>query len=623
MIRRRRLNSAGFTLTEIIVAIAILSIVLALIVIILGQMAVVLARVRGRDVAVSLAQQTIEDLRSTLNIPDYHQDTPRTDYLRTVSSTFARSPTGNIIPYLRTATVVVQGPSSTVTLATLIQTYRPSVNFSFPIQALSYTVSPTSTRLIGSVFTQTGTIASTNVKYRLRTNGGAWNPDWTPITTGLYTNLECTVTAPIDLQPNVKYYFYYDFKGVAPDGTYRDLQFQATDSNGYYNFQPAEPEAGSSWVRLVTDDTKPTISAITVTASKLFATTPTLSFVPPVTQAEVTASDGGAGIYRVFYVVAKTATGATSTPSFWNEGIQSKDNTPYYNFGELQLNGLWIYPPSLRTDIQQSFTISPTAPDGGFQADILPGDTLAIRAHAIDNVIGRRWDYLTRIPPPLYRALPWIGLDPLDPWKDINANYASTPTLTLIAVGTPSTPTSWASDITSSTAVLNALVNPNGLSTSAWFEVGTSTPSATTTTPSSVTSSHFVFAPLSFSQSITVTSSTTYYYRVLAGNPAGTSSPGEWLSFQTPAPTPPTTFTLSGRVTKTDSSGLDGVTLSLSDGGSSVVTAIDGTYSITVLSGWSGQLTPSYSNGSFNPISRSYTNVSANQSGQDFLWTLP
>lgn len=518
MIRRRRWNSAGFTLTEIIVAIAILSIVIALIIVIAGQMAVVLARVRGRDVAVSLAQQTIEDLRSTLNIPDYHQDTPRTDYLRTVSSTFARTPTGNIIPYLRTATVVVQGPSSTVTLATLIQTYRPSVHFFFPIQALSYTVSPTSTRLIGTIFTESGTIAKTNVKYRLRTNGGSWTPDWTS-TASIYTNLECTNSAPSVLQPNVKYYFSYDIKGVAPDGTYQDLQFQATDGNSYYNFQPAEPEAGSSWVRLITDDTKPMISAITVTASKLFTTTPTLSFVPPLTRAEVTASDGGAGIYRVFYVVAKTALGATSTTSYWNDGILSEDKnkTPYYNSGELQPNGLWIYPPSLRTDIRDSFTNTLT----GFQRDILPGDTLAIRAHAIDNVIGRYWNYLTQIPPPLYQALPWM---------DVNANYASTPTLTLIAVGTPSVSTSAASSITSSTAVLNALINPNGLPTSAWFEVRTSTSAATQTTASNVTSSNFVFTPLSFSQPITaLTSSTTYYYRIFAQNLAGTSSSGEWF----------------------------------------------------------------------------------------------
>jgi hypothetical protein len=90
-----------------------------------------------------------------------------------------------------------------------------------------------------------------------------------------------------------------------------------------------------------------------------------------------------------------------------------------------------------------------------------------------------------------------------------------------------------------------------------------------------------------------------------------------------PTPTPPTSFTLAGRVTQADSSGLNGVTLSRSDGGGSVVTANGGSYSLTVPSGWSGQLTPSYSNGSFDPISRSYSNVSANQSGQDFRWTAP
>jgi len=96
-----------------------------------------------------------------------------------------------------------------------------------------------------------------------------------------------------------------------------------------------------------------------------------------------------------------------------------------------------------------------------------------------------------------------------------------------------------------------------------------------------------------------------------------------WTAPAAPTPTPPTSFTLSGQVTQADSSGLNGVTLSRSDGSGSVITANGGLYSLTVPSGWSGQLTPSYSNGSFNSVSRSYSNVSANQSGQDFRWTAP
>ena len=88
-------------------------------------------------------------------------------------------------------------------------------------------------------------------------------------------------------------------------------------------------------------------------------------------------------------------------------------------------------------------------------------------------------------------------------------------------------------------------------------------------------------------------------------------------------PPPSTSFTLSGRVTQADNSGLDGVTLSLSDGGGSVTTANGGLYSVTVPSGWSGQVTPSYGSGSFDPMARLYSNVSANQSGQDFRWTAP
>jgi hypothetical protein len=80
-------------------------------------------------------------------------------------------------------------------------------------------------------------------------------------------------------------------------------------------------------------------------------------------------------------------------------------------------------------------------------------------------------------------------------------------------------------------------------------------------------------------------------------------------------------LTISGRVTRADNSqGLDGVTITFSNGGGSVTTSGGGYYSKQVPYGWSGRATPSYSGGSFNPPYRDYTNVTSNQTNQNYTW---
>lgn len=67
-------------------------------------------------------------------------------------------------------------------------------------------------------------------------------------------------------------------------------------------------------------------------------------------------------------------------------------------------------------------------------------------------------------------------------------------------------------------------------------------------------------------------------------------------------------------------SGLLGVTL----GGLPGTPSTDGTgnYSATVDSGWSGTATPSKAGYTFSPVTRSYTNVTADQTAQDYTATL-
>jgi hypothetical protein len=75
-------------------------------------------------------------------------------------------------------------------------------------------------------------------------------------------------------------------------------------------------------------------------------------------------------------------------------------------------------------------------------------------------------------------------------------------------------------------------------------------------------------------------------------------------------------FTISGNA------GVGGAILSYTDGILKTATADGGgLYSFTVPSGWSGTVTPSKLGYSFYPVNRSYTNILANQTGQNYTVT--
>ncbi len=77
---------------------------------------------------------------------------------------------------------------------------------------------------------------------------------------------------------------------------------------------------------------------------------------------------------------------------------------------------------------------------------------------------------------------------------------------------------------------------------------------------------------------------------------------------------------VSGSVYHSDGTGIEGVTLTFSDGGGSIVTGVSGAYSHEVGSGWSGTVTPSLGGYAFNPSSRTYTGVTANITNQDYVF---
>lgn len=96
----------------------------------------------------------------------------------------------------------------------------------------------------------------------------------------------------------------------------------------------------------------------------------------------------------------------------------------------------------------------------------------------------------------------------------------------------PAVVTSNASNITSSVALLNATVNPNGFSTTVYFEWGTdNTLSSFFITTSQTVGSGTVSIPLS-DNLMNLSANTTYYYRAVGQNAGGTQR-GEILSFTT------------------------------------------------------------------------------------------
>ena len=79
--------------------------------------------------------------------------------------------------------------------------------------------------------------------------------------------------------------------------------------------------------------------------------------------------------------------------------------------------------------------------------------------------------------------------------------------------------------------------------------------------------------------------------------------------------------TISGYVHDSSNNGISGVTLSFSNGGGSTTTNSSGYYSASVSYGWSGTVTPSKSGWTFSPSSRTYSNVTSNQSNQNYTGT--
>jgi hypothetical protein len=139
-------------------------------------------------------------------------------------------------------------------------------------------------------------------------------------------------------------------------------------------------------------------------------------------------------------------------------------------------------------------------------------------------------------------------------WWDIN--FPSSPNGWVASVGLESAPptvsTLAATSITTSSAQMNASVNPNSASTTAYFQYGTTTSYGNNSgSLSGITTSENIYSSWTG-----LSPNTTYHYRVVAYNSTGTSYGGD-ASFTT-APLPPTAQTTAATSITTTTAQLNG-----------------------------------------------------------------
>lgn len=77
--------------------------------------------------------------------------------------------------------------------------------------------------------------------------------------------------------------------------------------------------------------------------------------------------------------------------------------------------------------------------------------------------------------------------------------------------------------------------------------------------------------------------------------------------------------TVSGAVRQSNGTGIPGVTLTFTPGNGTATTDDSGEYSKLVLSGWSGTVTPSKTDYTFSPTSRTYSDIRTDQPDQDYI----
>ncbi|MBI5408654.1 MAG: fibronectin type III domain-containing protein [Nitrospirae bacterium] len=129
----------------------------------------------------------------------------------------------------------------------------------------------------------------------------------------------------------------------------------------------------------------------------------------------------------------------------------------------------------------------------------------------------------------------FIGTDPSNPDTDGDGINDGDDAFPLASAGAPAVITDSATDIDSSSATLNAIVNPDGAETTVYFQWGTDTSYGTVTPSQSI--GNGIDAVFVSSDIAELLPNTTYHYRIVAANIIGTSY-GDDISFKIAPPAP-------------------------------------------------------------------------------------
>ena len=134
-------------------------------------------------------------------------------------------------------------------------------------------------------------------------------------------------------------------------------------------------------------------------------------------------------------------------------------------------------------------------------------------------------------------GLSWPVNVPANGSATISFVSAFSPTGTIVTPLKPVVTTGAATDVTSTSANMNGTVNPNGSSTSAHFEFGTTTSYGSSTPPINAGSDNSDHPEPGSATNLQP--NTTYHYRLVATNSAGTTNGADRTFKTAPAPGPP------------------------------------------------------------------------------------
>ena len=497
-------KSDGLTLVELIISIFILSILALFVIIISTSIVALTSKTQSRNIALTLAQEKIEELRSNLNVPDWEQDEPIPGYIRTMTSTYVPNPDNpnEIIKFLRKVTVTVTAPDRlggrVVTLETNIQTYQPQISSLLPVTSEAY-LRDKPTTLEWSIRDDAWDIKKAAIKYRYRDYPDSWS-DWIQIAS-IYEDIDRTLSFTGDTLVAGKTYYITLDQQLEGDGDIREIQIQATNTASIANLLPSSPQGSSAYIKLISDNTTPTVNSLELSPTRTITTGCTLHF--GFLTSDPLVNNASSGIYNAYLFISRTPSGSSAT-YYWDESKRQWTTTPSPYWCSMTL--------STTNPNNFYYDLTPTTPETPTVFLYEPWSSYRLEAVVLDNAIGKYYDYKEKIPTHGSSAGDYPDLV----WPNVNANYTQVST-TLVMYPMPIVETDTAIYSTI-TATLYGKANSYELESEVWFEYGLDTDYGNSTTPQPFSATSTTV----FSSNITgLSPNTTYHYRALIKNDWG------------------------------------------------------------------------------------------------------